>query len=338
MENNKPILTFSNFQFRMFDPLPQPDDDTAYILYREGESLDKILVITAGSKISAAEIKKGHYNKKAEVSLAWRDFTIQKEIADQTRKYIFTITVKLRYQVTDCAYVFQSKLYHMEPLLRSMVLNKINSCHGYSRITDRIELENYLMNIIAKGLQEMPFFMAEELSVEAVLDESGMSVLRARSDATTNDFIEETESERKKRQMQREKEVEEKRLQTQREIQEEINKLNIEKANGIKALENESGVEYSAFMALTNGEISNLEYNNLIRQNRVASVKEKLQMLRELSEMNILSDEKLQQLALAQIGMKTEEEYRQPSDTRQTAGLPGGADETTFDADEEGYL
>lgn len=338
MENNKPMLTISNFQFRMFDPLPQPDDDTAYLLYREGESRDNILVITAGSKVSAAGIKKGHYNKKAEISLAWRNFTLQKEILDQSRKYIFTITVTLRYQVTDCAYVFQSKLYHMEPLLRSMVLNKINSCHGTSRITDRIELENYLMNIITEGLQEMPFLMAEELSVKAVLDESGMSVLRARLDATTNDTIEEADSERKKRQIQREKEVEEKRLQVQRELQAEKDKQDLENAKRKKELEDVLGIDYSAYKALRNGEISNLEYGEISRRNWKATMLDRLQVMKEIADLEVLPEGKMEQVALECLGMKTEGGYRQPSDTRQPAGLPNGTDETAFDVDEEGYL
>lgn len=338
MDNNKPVLTISNFQFKMFDPLPQPDNNTACILYREGGDPGKILVITSGKKVTMSDIKNGRYDKKAEVSLAWRDFTLRKEISDDTYKYTFMITVTMRYRIMDCVYVFRSKLYQMDQLLHNMVLNRINSCHGHSSITYRIELENYLMNIIAKGLQEMPFLMAEALSVKAVLDESAKAVLRAKLDATTNDTIEKTDSERKKQQIQREKEVEEIRYQKQQELQKEKNKVDLEKAKGIKKLEEELGVDFSAFMAWNNGEISGLDYNSLIRQNRTASLREKLQMLKELADLNVLSDEKLQQITLEQIGMKTETEYRQPPDGRQAAGLPDRADETNFDADSEGYL
>lgn len=338
MGENKPLLTIHSFQFKMFDPLPRPDEDTAYILYQEGASLDKVLVITSGSKVSAADIMRGRYNKKAEVSLKWRDFTFQKEIADQTHRYIFTIMVKLRYRITDCAYVFRSKLYHIEQLLRNLVLNRINSCHGRSDITYRIELENYLMNIIAKGLQEMPFLIIEELSVKADLDEGGKAVLQARLDAATNDTIEEAESEREKKKIQREKEVEEKRLQTQWELQKKKDEQDLAKAKRDMELKNELGTDYSAFKALNNGDISYLEYGELSRRNWKASMMDKIEVVKEVADMDVLPDEILQKISLELIGMKTEEDHRQLSDVRQKAGLPDGTDKANDVINAEGYL
>lgn len=341
MGETNQILTIHPFQFRVFDPLPLPDKDTAYILYREDGNPNKILVITSGKRVSAAEIRSGHYDRKAEISLAWRNFTLQKEIMDKSHSFLFTITVKLRYRITDCVYVFQSKQHHIEQLLRNLVLNKINSCHGHSAITYRIELENYLMNIITEGLQDMPFLVTEELSVKAELDERGSAVLQAERDAVKNKTIDDLENEREIEKIQRQKEVEEKRLKAQEDLKAKKDTLDIERAKRDKELMDtlkEGRTDYAAFKALNNGEISYLEYGEINRRNRKAAMMDGLEVLREAADIDALSDKTLQKLSLDLLGMKTEEEHQQLSDTRHAGGLPEETDDSPDIVDGEGFI
>lgn len=44
MNKNEPLIGIENFKFSIFDSVPKPNGDTAYILYKEGGKSNQLLV------------------------------------------------------------------------------------------------------------------------------------------------------------------------------------------------------------------------------------------------------------------------------------------------------
>lgn len=333
MSENQPIFTVSNFKFSIFDSVPKPDGNRAYILYKEGGNTEKILVITEQNPVLGSQIRAGGYNKLMEISLEEKNFEFQKEIADETNNFRFFVKVHLKYRVNDPVYIFKDRIRTTEEKIRTIVSNAIEEEHKKYDIESQIELENDMKNKISRNLQDILYIEIMEVSLEVVLDERAQRIIDSNLDTMANDVVERNEREKLSRKIEEGKKIEIQQLEAAKEIEKRKNALNMEKAEGMKALEGKLGEDYSTFLAYVNGEISSVEFDQQMHKNRSAAMIAKLQYFKQLVEMDVLSGPALERAATKLLGDDGGEEQEE----RQV--LIGGnkAEEDVVIEDEEEY-
>lgn len=302
MSDNKSLFTVNNFKFSIFDSVPKPDQDMAYILYKEGGSPDRMLVITSQEPALGSTIRAGGFNKMAEVSLAWREYAFQQEIADITGNFRFHVTVTFKYRISDCIFVFRSKMNGVEEVVRDIVSKIVADCHKAYDIDNQIELECDLKDNIAEKLKNITFLECKEIYADAALDERARRILDAALDAMADASVSSHENEQLTRKIQLEKDIKIKTLEAENEIQERKNVLNVTKAEGLKALEEKMGDNYGTVLAYINGEISSVEFDSRMQQNKNASMLTRLQALKQLVELDVLSGPALERAAVKLLG------------------------------------
>lgn len=307
MNENQPIFTVNNFKFSIFDSVPKPDGHKAYILYKEGGSAEKILIITEQNPVLGSQIRAGGYNKLMEVSLEGRNCEFQKEIADETNNFRFYIKVHLKYRVNDPVYIFKNRINTVEEKIRATFSNMIEEEHRKYDIESQIELENDLKNKILRQLQDICYIEIMELSLDAVLDERAQRIIDSNLDAMALDAVERNENEKLSRQIEEGKKIEIQQLEAAKEVEKRKNALNMEKAEGMKALEEKLGEDYSTFLSYVNGEISSVEFDEQMHKNRNAAMIAKLQYFKQLVEMDVLSGPALERAAAKLLGDGGEE-------------------------------
>lgn len=302
MNENQPIFTVNNFKFSIFDSVPKPDSNKALILYKEGGNPEKILVITEQNPVLGSQIRAGGYDKLMEVSLEERNLGCQKEIADETNNFRFFVKVQLKYRVNDPTYIFKNRIKTVEEKIRTIVSNAIGEEHKKYDIESQIELENDMKSKISEKLCDILYIEIMELSLEASLDERAQRIIDSNLDAMAMDVVERNENEKLSRKIEEEKRIEIQQLEARKEIEKRKNDLNIEKAEGLKALEEKLGEDYSTFLAYVNGEISSVEFDQQMHKNRSAAMVARLQYFKQLVEMDVLSGPALERAAAKLLG------------------------------------
>lgn len=302
MNENQTIFTVNNFKFGIFDSVPKPDSNSAYILYKEGGSTENILVITEQNPVLGSQIKAGGYNKLMEVSLEEKNFELKKEIADETNNFRFYITVQLKYHISDPVYIFKKRVNTIAEDIRAVVSEMIEKAHKKYDIESQIELENDLKSKIAQQLQGILYIEIRELFVEVDLDERAQRIIDSELDAMAMGVVGRNESEKLSREIEEKKKIEIQQLEASKEIEQRKNALNLEKATGMKALEEKLGEDYSTFLAYVNGEISSVEFDEQMHRNRNAAMVARLQFFKQLVEMDVLSGPALERAAVKLIG------------------------------------
>lgn len=196
MNENQAIFTVNNFKFGIFDSVPKPNSNSAYILYKEGGSTENILVITEQNPVLGSQIKAGGYNKLMEVSLEEKSFELKKVIADETNNFKFYITVQLKYHISDPVYIFKKRINTIAEDIRTAVSEMIEKEHKKYDIESQIELENDLKSKIAQQLQGILYIEIRELSVEADLDKRAQRIIDSNLDAMAMGVVGRNESEK----------------------------------------------------------------------------------------------------------------------------------------------
>lgn len=302
MNENQTIFTVNNFKFGIFDSVPKPDSNSAYILYKEGGSTENILVITEQNPVLGSQIKAGGYNKLMEVSLEEKSFELKKVIADETNNFKFYVSVQLKYHISDPVYIFKKRVLIIAEDIRAVVSEIIEKEHKKYDIESQIELENDLKSKIAQQLQGILYIEIRELFVEVDLDERAQRIIDSELDAMAMGVVGRNESEKRSREIEEKKKIEIQQLEASKEIQQRKNALNLEKAAGMKALEEKLGEDYSTFLAYINGEISSVEFDEQMHRNRNAAMVAKLQFFKQMVEMDVLSGPALERAAVKLIG------------------------------------
>ena len=302
MNENRPVFTVNNFKFKIFDSVPKPDSNRAYILYKEGGSTENILVITEQNPVLGSQIKAGGYNKMMEVSLEEKNFEFKKEIADETNNFRFYVTVRSKYHISDPVYIFKKRVNTIAGRMQEIASKAIEEEHKKYDIESQIELENDLRSKMAKQLQEISYIEIRELSVEVDLDERAQRIINSNLDAMAMGVVGRNESERLSQEIEEKKKIEIQQLEASKEVENRKNALNLEKAEGMKALEEKLGEDYSTFLAYVNGEISSVEFDEQMHRNRNAAMVATLQYCKQLVEMDVLSGPALERAAAKLIG------------------------------------
>lgn len=302
MNENQSIFTVSNFKFSIFDSVPKPDSNKALILYKEGGNPEKILVITEQNPVLGSQVKAGGYNKIMEISLEEKRLELQTEIADDTNNFRFFVKVSLKYRVKDPVYIFKHRITSTDEKIRTIVSNAVGEEHRKYDIESQIELERDLKDKVFKKIQDILYIEITELSLNAVLDERAQRIIDSNLDAMAMDVVERNENEKLSRKIEEGKKIEIQQLEAKKEIEKRKNALNMEKAEGMKALEEKLGEDYSTFLAYVNGEISSVEFDQQMHKNRTSAMVARLQYFKQLVEMDVLSGPALERAATKLLG------------------------------------
>lgn len=308
MNENQSIFTVSNFKFSIFDSVPKPDSNKALILYKEGGNQEKILVITEQNPVLGSQVKAGGYNKIMEISLEEKRLELQTEIADDTNNFRFFVKVSLKYRVNDPVYIFKHRITSTEEKIRTIVSNAVGEEHRKYDIESQIELERDLKDKVFKRIQDILYIQITELSLNAILDERAQRIIDSNLDAMAMDVVERNANEKISREIAEKKKIEIQQLEAAKEIEQRKNALNMEKAEGMKALEEKLGEDYSTFLAYVNGEITSIEFDQQMHKNRNTAMVAKLQYFKQLVEMDVLSGPALERAATKLLGDDSGEE------------------------------
>lgn len=304
MSNGPIILSVENFKFRIFDSVPKAESGIAYVLYREGKREDEVLVITHNSPVLGARIKSGGFNKIMTVSTATRQFEIAKRIADMTGAYKFDIKVTVFYQIRDIEYIFRQDCWDIDKALENFIFQIIKSKHGRFDIDCEIELENDLIESLSLQIKDkMKYLEITDSKITVEVDERAKKVLDASLNTMADSIVFEKEKEKEMGEIEGKKQVEIQRLKAQKEVEHERNDVLMEKATGFDAIMEKLGEDMAmAFLAYEKGEISGVELDDRIRNNKNASMQSQLIALKNLADLEVISGPMLEQAAMKLIG------------------------------------
>lgn len=296
------VLGVENFKFSIFDSVPKPDKNTAYILYREEERTDNILVITAQHPVLSSQIRAGRYNKKMRISLADREISIKKEISDDSGNFKFVVEVKMSYRISDIEYIFKNKLWNTDFTIGNAIIELIDMLHKKYDIESQIELQNELRDKLQERINEFSYLEVPELKILVEIDERARKIIDSNLDTMADTVLLQNESEKASVEVEQRKRIEIQKLEAEKEIEEKKSAVRLEKARGVNALKDELGEDFGTFLAYANGEISSIEYDERMQKNRNANMMARIAGLKQLVELDVLSGPALEKAALKLLG------------------------------------
>lgn len=296
------VLGVENFKFSIFDSVPKPDKNTAYILYREEERTDNILVITAQHPVLSSQIRAGRYNKKMRISLADREISIKKEISDDSGNFKFVVEVKISYRISDIEYIFKNKLWNTDFTIGNAIIELIDMLHKKYDIESQIELQNELRDKLQERINEFSYLEVPELKILVEIDERARKIIDSNLDTMADTVLLQNESEKASVEVEQRKRIEIQKLEAEKEIEEKKSAVRLEKARGVNALKDELGEDFGTFLAYANGEISSIEYDERMQKNRNANMMARIAGLKQLVDLDVLSGPALEKAALKLLG------------------------------------
>lgn len=296
------VLGVENFKFSIFDSVPKPDKNTAYILYREEERTDNILVITAQHPVLSSRIRAGRYNKKMRISLADREISIKKEISDDSGNFKFVVEVKISYRISDIEYIFKNKLWNTDFTIGNATIELIDMLHKKYDIESQIELQNELRDKLQERINEFSYLEVPELKILVEIDERARKIIDSNLDTMAGTVLLQNESEKASGEVEQRKRIEIQKLEAEKEIEEKKSAVRLEKARGVNALKDELGEDFGTFLAYANGEISSIEYDERMQKNRNANMMARIAGLKQLVDLDVLSGPALEKAALKLLG------------------------------------
>lgn len=304
MSNEQIVISVENFKFRIFDSVPKPQPDTAYILYQENARQDNLLIITPESPALSSQIKSGGFNRIMTISTAVRQFEIAKRIADATGMYRFNIAVTLYYRIKNIEYVFKQDCWDIDTLIENYVFQIIKSKHGKFDIDCEIELESDLIEMLPLLLRKkMDFLDIVDHEIIVEVDERARKVLDVSLDTMADSIVFEKEKEKELGEIEGKKQIEIQKLKAQKEVEHERNDVMAEKASGLDTLMKKLGPDLAiAFLAYEKGEITGVELDDRIRNNHNSDMLSQLNTLKSLVDLEVISGPVLEQAAIKLIG------------------------------------
>lgn len=304
MSNEQIIVSVENFKFRIFDSVPKPQSDMAYVLYQENAKEEKLLVITPESPALSSQIKSGGFDRIMTISTAVRQFEIAKRIADATGMYKFNIAITLFYRIKNIEYVFKQDCWDIDKLIENYVFQIIKSKHGKFDIDCEIELESELIEMLPLLLtKQMDFLDIVDHEIIVEVDERARKVLDVSLDTMADSIIFEKEKEKELGEIEGKKQIEIQKMKAQKEVEHERNDVIMEKANLMDGLMKKLGQDLAvSFLAYEKGEISGVELDDRIRNNRNSDMLSQLTALKNLVDLQVISGPVLEQAAMKLIG------------------------------------
>lgn len=118
------VLNVENFKFGILDKVPTPNANECFLLYCADNEIRKSIIISNGKRYSAAEIRRGVYNRKAIISLERQNIIHTRKIAMKDCVFYFDVTVNIFGAVQDVKKYFFSermKVANVEAQIRDIL-------------------------------------------------------------------------------------------------------------------------------------------------------------------------------------------------------------------------
>lgn len=301
MKNNPQLITVENFRFTVFDSVPKPTVDQAYILYREGRKSEQVLVITNKAPVLSNQIRSGKYNKKGIVSMVIREILLKRETADETGNFKFFIDGRIAYSVKDPAYVFVHEL-NIDEIVNGVACELLDGIHRKYGIERLMDLEDELKKKMREKLTKLHYLNIYEPDIKIVLDERGKRIIDSNLDTMANSVVKQNEEDVTSLEIEQRKRLEKQKYEAEREIQEKKNALKLEQIKGFNAAKKEAGEDYGLVMAYINGEIDSVQLSERLQRSRHADMMAKINYFKELVDLDVISGPKLEQAAMKLLG------------------------------------
>lgn len=301
MKNNPQLITVENFKFTIFDSVPKPEPDQAYVLYREGRKNEEVLVITNQKPVLSNEIRTGKFNKKGIVSMAVREIQLKREAADETGNFKFFINGTIAYSVKDAAYVFVHDL-NIDAIVNGAVCELLDGIHRKYGIESLMDLEDNLKKQVREKLIKLHYLNIYEPEIKIDLDERGKKIIDSNLDTLAISVVKQNEEDVSSLEIEQRKRLEKQKYEAEREIQEKINALQLEQIKGFNAAKKEAGEDYTLVMAYIKGEITSVQLNDQLQRSKHADMMAKINYFKELVDLDVISGPKLEQAAMKLLG------------------------------------
>lgn len=310
MKENQPILTVENYKFSIFDSVPKPTADIAYILYREGRTIDNLLLITSQHPVLSSQIRSGKFNKKVTVSLAWREFDLTKEIADESGNYRFIVEIGIKYRIKDAVYVFQNNLTNIDSLINNKTYDIIQPfCKQYD-FESQLDLEGALRKYAEKQFNLMHYLEIAEITINVDVDEQAKKIIDSNLNTMANSVLMQNQGDIESLKVEQNKRIKIQELEAEKEIAEKKIALDLVKARGMNVIEEEIGDDLGIYLAYINGEINSVEFDERMRNSKNSAMLSNLSTLRQLVELDVLSGQALEKAVIKLLG-ESENEIEQ---------------------------
>lgn len=171
------MLRDEAFSFKLLDKVPIPQKDECILLYRAGAGSGGSLLINNGVKYSAAEIRHGHYNRKAVLSIKPKTMTENKSIAIKSSNCYFNVDVKIDYILRDAQeYFFFEKIDKED--IGDEIRKIIKQYDGEWDIQQKLKAQSTLEETIIKKLRQYKSMQFRVLEVNVEPDEDAEKILR----------------------------------------------------------------------------------------------------------------------------------------------------------------
>lgn len=307
MDKSGIIISVENFKFSVFDSVPKPGQDTAYILYKEGDRTEHILVITDQHPVLSSQIRAGRYDKKMSIQTSGKKISISKQISDDSGNFKFIVSIMASYRISDVAYVFRNKLWNIEAIIENIIIKLIEEKHKKYDIESQIELQNDLRNELHSQMGKLVYLETSDMKVSVELDERAKKIIDSNLDTMADAVLLQNESDKASVEVEQRKRIEIQKLEAEKTIEEKKSAVRLEKAKGLNAIKDEIGEDFATFLAYANGEINSIEYDERIQKNRNANMMARLAGLKQLVDLDVLSGPALENAALKLLGEETAE-------------------------------
>ena len=169
------IVREEAFKLGWVEKVPVPQEGECFLLYQSGAGAQSSFLINYGVKYSSAEIRHGHYNQKATLSLRQKVFSQDYRVIMKERDFCFIVMVKMLYNIRDVrTYFFEGKMEEgdIQNTVRKVIRQQDRGWNAW----EDIELQNTLENDIEKHLKRYEGIRFRNLEVTVTPEEAAVKM------------------------------------------------------------------------------------------------------------------------------------------------------------------
>lgn len=304
MNKDEQLISVEKFKFSIFDSVPKPNGDTAYILYKEGGKPNQLLVITSQRPALSSQIRAGGFNRKATMSLALREVRIRREIADESNNHKFYVDVEISYRIKEIEYVFVNRV-NIDEVVVDIINEIVGGFHKKYGILDQIELENEIRSCILTKVKALYYLEIVDSVIKVDVDDRAKKIIDSRLDTMAQSVVIQDKGEMASLEIEQKRRLEIQKQEAEKEIEEKKNAVNLTKVKGVNEIKAEVGDDYSLYLAYIKGEISSTEFDERLQHNKNADMMSKIAAFKQLVELDVLSGPAMEKAAMKLLGEDT---------------------------------
>lgn len=283
-----------NFKFSVFDSVPKPDADTAYILYREGTK--DILVITSQQPVLSSQIRRGGYDKKVTLSMKERTVSVEQNLKDRSNNFTITVQASLKFRIKEPAYLYFNHVDQPETVVQGKLLEILSQHHRKHVIDEAVEMEDKIRQEINTALRESYYLEFSRKHISVMLDRRAQAILESNLEVISQRALKENENELRQIELELEKQFQLQKTESERAIEEKQSRFQKQKMENIKALEKIGGGDTPLYLSYINGEISAEQFLAMKHERGRRDLMQRLEVVKQLADMDVLSGPKLERV------------------------------------------